>query len=138
MRAMIWKELRENFKWAALAMLALGGAELYGLYQTRLHAHLCTNKLCGLCISYFTSLGPRSAGYRQLSGFYSGVLIYHTLLFRDQFAAQGGKLTTFYSRFGPSHHNRRTGGDRYQRIIQILQNQIIGLLFCSSRIGGCI
>ena len=35
MIALIWKELRENLKWALLAMVCLGGAELYGLYQTQ-------------------------------------------------------------------------------------------------------
>jgi len=32
MKAMIWKELRENLKWAVLAMIGLGLAEIYGLY----------------------------------------------------------------------------------------------------------
>ncbi len=35
MRMLIWKELRENFKWAILAMLVLGMAEIHSLYQTR-------------------------------------------------------------------------------------------------------
>jgi hypothetical protein len=33
MKAMIWKELRENFKWALLAMFGLGMAEFYALNQ---------------------------------------------------------------------------------------------------------
>jgi len=32
MKAMLWKELRENFKWAILAMIGLTLAEIYGLY----------------------------------------------------------------------------------------------------------
>jgi hypothetical protein len=32
MMPLVWKELRENFKWALLAMVALGAAELYGVY----------------------------------------------------------------------------------------------------------
>jgi hypothetical protein len=32
MITLIWKELRENFKWALLAMVVLGGAEVYALY----------------------------------------------------------------------------------------------------------
>ena len=32
MKAMLWKELRENLKWALLAMVGLGLAEIYGLY----------------------------------------------------------------------------------------------------------
>jgi hypothetical protein len=32
MKAMLWKELRENMKWALLAMVGLGLAEVYGLY----------------------------------------------------------------------------------------------------------
>lgn len=35
MKALVWKELRENLKWAFLAMLAFGIAECYALYQTR-------------------------------------------------------------------------------------------------------
>jgi hypothetical protein len=31
MKTLVWKELRENWKWAVLAMLVLGGAEIYGL-----------------------------------------------------------------------------------------------------------
>jgi len=34
MRALLWKEFRENLKWALLGALALGGALCYGLYQT--------------------------------------------------------------------------------------------------------
>ncbi len=30
MRAMLWKELRENIKWALIAMIGLGLAEIYG------------------------------------------------------------------------------------------------------------
>ena len=32
MKMMIWKELRENLKWALLAMIGLGLAEFYGLF----------------------------------------------------------------------------------------------------------
>ncbi len=32
MRAMLWKELRENIKWAVIAMIGLALAEIYGLY----------------------------------------------------------------------------------------------------------
>lgn len=35
MKTLIWKELRENGRWALLAMLALGGAELYALRDTQ-------------------------------------------------------------------------------------------------------
>lgn len=34
MKMMIWKELRENFKWAVLALIGLALAEIYGLYYT--------------------------------------------------------------------------------------------------------
>jgi hypothetical protein len=34
MKALIWKELRENILWAALAMLALGAAEMYALHHS--------------------------------------------------------------------------------------------------------
>ena len=33
MKAMLWKELRENLKWAVLAMIGLGLAEFYGLTE---------------------------------------------------------------------------------------------------------
>ena len=33
MKAMLWKELRENFKWAVLGMMALALAEFYGLME---------------------------------------------------------------------------------------------------------
>ena len=35
MKAIIWKELRENFKWATLALLALTLAEFYFLAGER-------------------------------------------------------------------------------------------------------
>lgn len=35
MRMLIWKEIRENFKWAILAMLVLGMAEIHALYSTQ-------------------------------------------------------------------------------------------------------
>jgi ABC-type transport system involved in multi-copper enzyme maturation permease subunit len=35
MKSIIWKELRENLKWAALALLCLTLAEIYALYQYR-------------------------------------------------------------------------------------------------------
>jgi len=35
MRALIWKELRENILWALLAMLALGATEIYALHHMR-------------------------------------------------------------------------------------------------------
>ncbi len=35
MRALIWKELRENMGWALLAALALGSAEIYALHHTQ-------------------------------------------------------------------------------------------------------
>lgn len=34
MKSLLWKELRENLKWALLGMVALGAALFYGLYQT--------------------------------------------------------------------------------------------------------
>ena len=33
MKTIIWKELRENFKWAVLALLGLLIAEIYALYK---------------------------------------------------------------------------------------------------------
>jgi hypothetical protein len=35
MMTLVWKELRENLKWALLAALVLGGAEVHALNQTR-------------------------------------------------------------------------------------------------------
>jgi len=35
MRTLVWKELRENLKWALLLMIVLGMAEMHGLYHTQ-------------------------------------------------------------------------------------------------------
>ncbi|MEP6669321.1 MAG: hypothetical protein ABJF10_09225 [Chthoniobacter sp.] len=35
MRALVWKELRENILWAVLAMLALGAAQLYAIHHSQ-------------------------------------------------------------------------------------------------------
>jgi hypothetical protein len=61
MKAMLWKELRENFKWAVLAMLGLGLAEFYGLTENDAY----TDQAATLCKSSFlmsTSFGCAAVG----------------------------------------------------------------------------
>ena len=45
MKAMIWKELRENFKWALLALLVLTIAEFYALSSSRSDTENLYNEL---------------------------------------------------------------------------------------------
>jgi hypothetical protein len=63
MNALIWKELRENVKWAVLAMIGLTLAEIYGLYYTDPSNY--NNQGVTLCNPPFlmaTSLGNAVAG----------------------------------------------------------------------------
>jgi hypothetical protein len=63
MKAMLWKELRENFKWALLAMIGLGLAEVYGLYY--IDQQNPNNRGITLCSPTFlmaTSLGNAIVG----------------------------------------------------------------------------
>lgn len=63
MKAMLWKELRENFKWAMMAMVGLGLAEIYGLYYTDPNNY--NNRGITLCNPTFlmaTSLGNAVVG----------------------------------------------------------------------------
>ena len=62
MKAMIWKELRENVKWAVLAMIGLGLAEFYGLTQ---RSYSYDDQAATLCKSAFlmsTSFGCAAVG----------------------------------------------------------------------------
>jgi len=65
MSALIWKELRENFKWALLAMLVLGTAELGGLCMGS-DADYFYNHGITLCRESFllvTTFGPPAIGF---------------------------------------------------------------------------
>ncbi len=52
MKAMLWKELRENFKWAVLAMIGLTLAEVYGLYYVD-RSNYVDQGITSLCKSTF-------------------------------------------------------------------------------------
>lgn len=65
MKALIWKELRENIGWALLAMLALGAAEFYGLHHTEQSPNFRFNDGITLCKKPFlmvTMFGCAAAG----------------------------------------------------------------------------
>jgi hypothetical protein len=51
MKAMLWKELRENLKWAVLALVGLGLAEFYGLYH--IDSNSMDQGVTSLCKSTF-------------------------------------------------------------------------------------
>ena len=83
MKTMIWKELRENFKWAVLALLGLTLAEFYGLSEQRQTPGDYYNDLT-LCSSTFllvTSFGC------SIIGAALGIVQILPELRRDQWAA---------------------------------------------------
>jgi hypothetical protein len=61
MKALVWKELRENFKWAVLAMIGLGLAETYGLSATGYNDDPAA-PLCKTSFLMTTSLGCAVVG----------------------------------------------------------------------------
>lgn len=64
MRAMLWKELRENLRWAILAALALGAAEFYGLQLKQLFNYgIDTSEtLCKATFLMGTTFGSAAVG----------------------------------------------------------------------------
>jgi len=63
MKAMLWKELRENFKWALLAMIGLCLAEIYGLnYYDPLNYNNRGLTLCNPTFLMATSFGCAIVG----------------------------------------------------------------------------
>ena len=63
MKTLIWKELRENFKWAVLAMIGLCLAEIYGLnYIDRMNYNNQGLTLCNPPFLMATSLGNAVVG----------------------------------------------------------------------------
>jgi len=62
MKAMIWKELRENLKWALLAMLALGLAEFYCLLEMNDSSNDSAATLCKSSFLTATTFGCAVAG----------------------------------------------------------------------------
>ena len=63
MKAMLWKELRENFKWAVLAMIGLALAEFYGLTARGNYSY--EDQTATLCKSSFlmaTTFGTAAVG----------------------------------------------------------------------------
>ena len=82
MKTMIWKELRENLKWAVLALIILALAELYALSTGREGANNFNgNTLCGSTFLLVTSFGC------ALVGAAIGTLQILPELRRDQWAA---------------------------------------------------
>lgn len=62
MKAMLWKELRENFKWAVLGMLALGLAEFYGLMERSNSYNDQSATLCKTSFLMITTFGCAAVG----------------------------------------------------------------------------
>lgn len=83
MRAIIWKELRENLKWAVLAMIGLGVAEFYGLFYVDSQTQYSES---GLPLCKATFLMATSFGC-ALVGFLLGFLQILPEQRRDQWAA---------------------------------------------------
>lgn len=83
MKTIIWKELRENLKWAALAVLCLTLAEIYALYQGR-YVFSAYNGEFTLCDSTFLLVS--ALGCSVIGGALAGVQILPELR-RDQWAA---------------------------------------------------
>jgi len=62
MKAMLWKELRENIKWAVLAMIGLGLAEFYGLMENNNSYDDQSATLCKSSFLMSTSFGCAAVG----------------------------------------------------------------------------
>jgi hypothetical protein len=85
MRTLIWKELRENIKWALLAAFALGAAEIYALSQTRYsEPDYYYNDGVTLCKTTFLTV--TTFGY-AIVGFLLGLIQILPELKRDRWAA---------------------------------------------------
>lgn len=64
MKAIFWKEWRENWKWAALAMLALGAAEFYGLLgESQTTSYMGENGLLRSAFLLATTFGHATVGF---------------------------------------------------------------------------
>jgi hypothetical protein len=81
MSTLIWKELRENLQWALLAMLVLGGAELYALYHSPDTFYDDGMTLTRASFLTATTFGP------AIIGFCLGLLQILPELQRDRWAA---------------------------------------------------
>jgi hypothetical protein len=65
MKALVWKELRENILWAVLAMLALGAAQIYALHHSQYANDFTNSDGFTLCRKQFltaTMFGNAVAG----------------------------------------------------------------------------
>lgn len=85
MSTLIWKELRENLKWAILAMLVLGGAKLYALHHTR-YGQLDTQFYNGMTLAKDSFLTVTTFGC-AIIGFLLGLIQIVPELPRDRWAA---------------------------------------------------
>jgi hypothetical protein len=73
MITLIWKELRENLKWALLAALVLAGAELYALFQTPYGGADYYNYIDGITLCKSSFLIATTFGCAAI-GFFLGLL----------------------------------------------------------------
>lgn len=85
MKTLIWKELRENLKWAILAMLVLAGAELYALHYTR-YGQVDTQYNNGMTVAKDSFLMVTTFGC-AIIGFLLGLIQIIPELPRDRWAA---------------------------------------------------
>jgi hypothetical protein len=84
MTAIIWKELRELIKWAALAMLAMGAAQVHALYSMPNGMDFYHNDGISLCRASFLLL--TTFGY-PATGIFFGLIQILPELKRDRWAA---------------------------------------------------
>jgi len=81
MKAMLWKELRENIKWAVLAIIGLALAEFYGLTESSNYFDNQSATLCKTSFLMSTSFGCAAVG------FFLGLIQILPEQRRDQWAA---------------------------------------------------
>jgi hypothetical protein len=86
MITLIWKELRENLKWALLAALVLAGAELYALYQSRNGQFDYYSNIDGITLCKSSFLIATTFGCAAI-GFFLGLLQILPELKQDRWAA---------------------------------------------------
>jgi|GEM_PF-1520211 len=86
MKSLIWKEWRENLKWALLAMVALGAAEMYALYHTQYPGQLDIYHTSGITICKKEFLMVTTFGSAAV-GLLLGLLQILPELRKDQWAA---------------------------------------------------
>jgi hypothetical protein len=86
MSRLMWKELRENFKWALLAMVALGAAELYGIYPHNIQDESFGFQINGITLTKTSFLTVTTFGCAAV-GLILGLIQILPELRRDRWAA---------------------------------------------------